>query len=308
MNPGDLSWGEMADLADRMVIYDRTPQESVVERAKNADIVIVNKVKLDTYELDNLPLLKYVGVLATGYNVVNCEYAKKKGIVVTNIPAYSTDSVAQTVTGLLIELATGIGAYDRSVHNGDWSRCKDFTYQLKPGVELNGKTIGIVGMGRIGTQVAKIARAFGMNVLAYNKDRTGEGEFFKYVPFWELIRNSDVVSLHCPQTKDTVGMINDKVLSAMKPSAFLINASRGGLVDEAALAAALNGGKIAGAGLDVLSEEPPSPSNPLLTAKNCIITPHIAWTTVDARKRLMDIAVANLKAFLSGKSQNVVNK
>lgn len=240
--------------------------------------------------------------------MVDCDYAAKKGIVVTNIPAYSTESVAQHIFGLLIEVASGIGEHNLSVKSGDWERCPDFCYFNKRLIELHGKTMGIIGMGRIGQRVKDIALAFGMKVIAYNKSRTGKGEGFEYVTLEHLYRNSDVISLNCPLTKDNQGMINASAISLMKESAIIINASRGGLINERDLANALNSGRIAGAGLDVLSVEPPTSDNPLLKAKNTVITPHIAWATKEARSRLMEIAVANIKAYLDGKPVNVVNK
>ncbi|MGI6133966.1 MAG: D-2-hydroxyacid dehydrogenase [Christensenellales bacterium] len=308
LNPGDLSWGALGGITDNVIIYDRTPKELVVERAKGADIIILNKVVIDKETIDSLPKLKYIGVLATGYNVVDCDYAAKKGIVVTNIPAYSTESVAQHIFGLLIEVASGIGEHNLSVKSGDWERCPDFCYFNKRLIELHGKTMGIIGMGRIGQRVKDIALAFGMKVIAYNKSRTGKGEGFEYVTLEHLYRNSDVISLNCPLTKDNQGMINASAISLMKESAIIINASRGGLINERDLANALNSGRIAGAGLDVLSVEPPTSDNPLLKAKNTVITPHIAWATKEARSRLMEIAVANIKAYLDGKPVNVVNK
>lgn len=308
LNPGDLSWGAAAGLADKILIYDRTPKELIVERAYDAEIVITNKVVFDKAVLDALPNLRYIGVLATGYNVIDCDYARKKGVIVTNIPAYSTESVVQSVFGLIIELATGIGAYNNSVKKGDWVCSQDFCYQIRRSFELAGKTIGIIGFGQIGQRIKDVALAFGMRVLVNNKQRTGEGEGYRYVPLDELLKESDIVTLNCPQTADNTKMINKKTLSLMKSSAVLINAARGGLVDEEALADALNMGKIAGAGLDVLAFEPAREDNPLLSAKNCVINPHIAWATFEARSRLMDIATANIAAFIRGEPINVVNK
>lgn len=308
LNPGDINWGEIAALADRMVIYDRTPPALVAERASNYEIILTNKTVIDKEAIDSLPKLKYIGVLATGYNVVNCEYAKKKGIIVTNIPAYSTESVVQAVFGLIIELASGIGIHDRSVHNGEWAACPDFCYRKKTTFELAGKTLGIVGMGRIGKRIKDVASAFGMKVIANNKNLSGAGEGFTYVPLDTLFRESDIISLNCPQTAENTGMINSAAIELMKPSAVIINAARGGLIVEKDLAAALNEGRLAGAGLDVLSKEPPEPDNPLLSAKNCVITPHTAWATSDARARLMTTAAANISAFIKGEPVNVVNK
>lgn len=308
LNPGDLSWGGLGGITDSVIIYDRTPQDLVIERAKNADIIILNKVCIDKEIIDNLPKLKYIGVLATGYNVVNCDYAKKKGIIVTNIPAYSTESVAQHIFGLLIEVVSGIGYHNETVKKGDWEKCPDFCYYRNRMVELSGKTMGIIGFGRIGQRVKDIALAFGMKVLANNKDKTGEGEGYKFVSLEELFNNSDVISLNCPLTKENEGIINAKTISLMKESAIILNAGRGGLINEKDLASALNSERIFGAGVDVLSVEPPTANNPLLKAKNIVITPHIAWATKEARTRLMDIMVANIKAYLEGKPINVVNK
>jgi glycerate dehydrogenase len=308
LNPGDLSWGGFGGITDNVIIYDRTPQELVVERAQNADIVIVNKVVIDKEIMDSLPKLKYIGVLATGYNVVNIEYAKKKGIVVTNIPAYSTESVVQHIIGLMIELASGIGAHHNTVKDGEWTRSQDFCYYNKDNMELAGKTLGIIGMGRIGQRVKDVAVALGMKVIANNKDRTGEGEGFRYVSLEELFKESDIISLNCPLNKENEGIINSKSIAIMKTSAIIINASRGGLINEPDLAAALNSGRIRAAGVDVLSVEPPNSNNPLLSARNIVITPHIAWATKEARTRLMEIAVNNVNAFLAGKPINVVNK
>ncbi|MFW5780828.1 MAG: D-2-hydroxyacid dehydrogenase [Bacillota bacterium] len=308
LNPGDLSWGLFGGITDNVIIYERTSKEQVVERAKNADIIIVNKVVIDKEDMNNLPKLKYIGVLATGYNVVNCDYAKKKGIVVTNIPAYSTESVVQTVFGLMIEVATGVGYHHNTVMNGDWVRCEDFCYYRNKMMELSGKTMGIVGFGRIGQRVKDVANAFGMKVIANNKDKVGQGEDYKYVGLEELFKKSDVISLNCPLTKENEGMINARTIGLMKKDAIIINAARGGLINEGDLAKALNSERIRGAGVDVLSTEPPSANNPLLKAKNIVITPHIGWATKEARERLMKIAVDNVKAYLEGKPINVVNK
>ncbi len=308
LNPGDLSWGGFGGITDNVIIYDRTPPELIIERAQNADIIILNKVIIDKDIIDSLPKLKYIGVLATGYNVVNTDYAKKKGIIVTNIPAYSTESVVQHIIGLIIETASGIGVHHTTVKNGDWTRSPDFCYYRKDNIELCGKTLGIVGMGKIGQRLKDVALALSMNVIANNKDKTGEGEGFKYVSLQELWKESDIISLNCPLNKENEGIINSKSIALMKPTAIIINASRGGLINEADLAAALNSGKIKAAGVDVLSTEPPSSGNPLLTARNIVITPHIAWATIEARARLMKIAVDNISAFLAGKPINIVNK
>jgi glycerate dehydrogenase len=288
LNPGDLSWEALGEAT----IYDRTPPELVAERARDAEIVLTNKVVVD---VSKLPELRYVGVMATGYNVVNIPAARERGIVVTNVPGYATRSVAQHTFALLLELAHHIGHHARTILK--WPACPDYCYWDYPQIELAGLTMGIIGYGNIGREVEKLVRAFGMNVLLHTRTTTGDTVF----------RESDVVSLHCPLTPATRGSINSARLASMKPTAFLINTGRGGLVVEQELADALNAGKIAGAGLDVLSTEPPRPDNPLLTAKNCIITPHIAWATRAARERLLRAVVENIQAFEAGKPQNVVS-
>jgi len=307
MNPGDLSWDELKSLGE-CFIYDRTPKELVVTRAADAEIVLTNKVVLDKEVIESLPRLRYIGVLATGYNVIDISEAKKRGIVVTNVPDYSTMSVVQLTFALLLELTHHVGLHSESVRRGDWTKSPDFCYWLTPLVEIDGLTIGIIGYGRIGRAVAKVARAFGMDVIAYSRRLKNEGdENARFEEIDKIFETADVVSLHCPLTKETEKIVNRERISLMKSTAFLINTGRGGLVDEQALAEALNNGRIAGAAVDVLSTEPPQPSNPLLTAKNCIITPHIGWATKSARERLMKIVVNNIRAFLNGTPVNVVN-
>ena len=308
LNPGDLSWEGLKKLGD-LTVYDRTPVEHILERSKGAEILFTNKVPLGEDIFSQLPELKYVGVLATGYNVVDVEAAKKRNITVTNIPAYGTMSVAQMSFALLLELCNHVQEHSDAVHNGDWTHCEDFCFWKHPLIELADKTMGIIGFGRIGQQVADIAAAFGMNVIAYDISKSCQShrKNFKWAELDELLREADVVSLHCPLFPGTKGIINTNSLSKMKKSAFLINTSRGHLVVDEDLAEALNNGVIAGAGLDVLSVEPPNEDNPLLKARNCIITPHIAWATKEARARLMNIAADNLKAFLEGEPVNVVN-
>jgi glycerate dehydrogenase len=307
MNPGDLSWDELKSLGE-CFIYDRTPKELVVTRAADAEIVLTNKVVLDKEVIESLPRLRYIGVLATGYNVVDVSEAKKRGIVVTNVPDYSTMSVVQLTFALLLELTHHVGLHSESVRRGDWTKSPDFCYWLTPLVEIDGLTIGIIGYGRIGRAVARVARAFGMDVIAYSRRLKNEGdENARFEEIDKIFETADVVSLHCPLTKETEKIVNRERISLMKSTAFLINTGRGGLVDEQALAEALNNGRIAGAAVDVLSTEPPQPSNPLLTAKNCIITPHIGWATKSARERLMKIVVNNIRAFLNGTPVNVVN-
>ncbi len=302
LNPGDLSWDELKAMGD-VEIYDRTPPSATIERASGAEVVLTNKTLLMAEELDQLPDLKYIGVLATGYNVVDIEAAKQKGIIVTNVPAYSTMSVAQHVFALVLEFFNGVGLLSEGVRNGRWSRSIDFCYWDKPLTGLAGLTIGIVGFGRIGKAVATIAEAFGMRVIVSDPSTVAD---YKNFPLNELFMNSDIVTLHCPLTPETKGIINSDRLKLMKSSALLVNTARGPLVVEEDLADALNEGIIAGAALDVLSVEPPPEDNPLLSARNCIITPHVAWATFDARKRLMAIAVENIKRYMEGKPVNIV--
>jgi len=307
-NPGDLSWDDFRELGS-CTVYDHTPASLTIERALDADAVITNKTILSKEALASLPNLKYIGVLATGCNVVNTEAASEKGIVVTNIPAYSTDSVAQLTFAHILNLTHHSCEHVVSVKEGRWSRNRDFCFWDFPLVELSGMTIGIIGAGRIGRAVADIAKAFKMNVLAYDSNIPVQSPAgIKFVPLDHLFNKSDIVSLHCPLTKENEKLINAKSLIMMKPSAFLINTSRGGLIDESALAGALNTGIIAGAGLDVLSEEPPSQDNPLLKARNCYITPHIAWATFAARSRLLKTAAGNLKSFITGNPVNVIRE
>ena len=307
LNPGDLTWDALKALGP-CAIYDLTIPAQVYERAWEATIVLTNKTVLSATTIAELPHLRYIGVLATGYNVVDVEAAKRKGICVTNVPTYSTHSVAQMVFAHLLNFAQHVGDHSRSVYGGDWSRSPDFCYWNYPLVELSGLMMGIVGMGRIGLQTATLALAFGMKVIYHDiRPSTNVPSEAVCVDLDALFRTSDVVSLHCPLTEHNRGFVNRERLELMKPTAFLINTSRGPLIDEPALAEALNRGRIAGAGLDVLCEEPPSPDNPLLGATNCSITPHIAWATKAARQRLMDVAVSNVQAFLRGNPQNVVS-
>ena len=306
VNPGDLTWHPLDEIAD-LVIYDRTQPEQVVERCKGAEIVLTNKVILDAEVLNHLPHLTYIGVLATGYNVVDLEVATRQSITVTNIPAYSTNSVAQMVWAHILNITNRVGHYAEENKNGRWTRSKDFCYYDYTHSELAGKTIGIVGLGNTGMATARIAQAFGMNVIAYtSKDKLPEE--MKKVTLDELFKSSDIVSLHCPLTNETKELVNKERLDMMKPTAILINTSRGPVVNETDVAAALNEGKIAAFGADVVSVEPAKKGNPLLSAKNCFLTPHIAWATKEARQRLIDICIANIKAFLDDKPQNVVNE
>lgn len=306
-NPGDLSWDFLNNYADA-VIYDRTPGDKVVERCLEADIVVTNKTPLTRDIIDKLPNLKFVALLSTGYNIVDYMYLKEKGIPVSNIPSYSTDAVAQLVMSFLLELSMNVGLHSQSVKSGDWVNSTDFCYWKTPLSELSGKTLGIFGLGRIGKAVAERARAFGMNVIAYTPRIHGnEPDWIKIVSLDEMLSNSDAVSMHCPLTPETEGIVNADFISKMKDGAYFINTSRGTVVNENALAEALNNGKLGGAGLDVLSTEPPAADNPLLTAKNCFITPHIAWASFETRQRLLGIFEENIRAFVNGKPQNVVN-
>ncbi len=305
LNPGDLSWGPLKALGDCR-IYDRTPDAEVFPRALEADILLVNKTKVLAPQICQLPRLKYIGVLATGTNVVDLEAAGARGIPVSNVPSYGTQSVAQASLALLLELTNQVGLHAGTVRGGRWCRSPDWCYWDVPLVELDGLTMGIVGLGRIGRAVALLASAFGMKVIGVTRRTQGLPSFVQLVDLPTLFRQSDVLSLHCPLTAETARLVNAERLSWMKPTAFLLNTSRGGLVDEAALAQALDSGRLAGAGLDVLCTEPPSPDNPLLRARNCIITPHLAWGTRAARERLLEIAVDNVRAFLAGHPQNVV--
>lgn len=308
MNPGDLEWRRLEALGD-LQVYERTPLELIVPRASGAAVVLTNKTPLSAETIRALPDLRFVGVLATGYNVVDLAAARERGIPVSNVPAYSTRSVQQMTFALLLELTQKCGAHDRAVKAGEWSRCEDFMFQFGPLVELDGLTFGVLGYGTIGRAVAQAALAFGMRVVAASRTRPAElPDGVEWVTVEELFRRSDVVSLHCPLTPETQSIICDRTLAWMKPTALLINTGRGGLVDEAALARALNEGRLAGAGADVLSTEPPAPSNPLLAAKNCVITPHCAWATRAARQRLLDITVANVQAFQAGRPIHVVNR
>jgi glycerate dehydrogenase len=307
LNPGDLSWDALRAFGE-VEVHDRTAAEDAEERTRGAAIVLLNKTPLPGGVLARLPKLRYIGVLATGYNIVDVEAAARLGITVTNIPTYGTASVAQFVFALLLELCHHVGLHAAAVRAGEWSRSPDWSFWKAPLVELAGKTMGIIGFGRIGRATGKIADAMGMRVIA-NDTYQGDApawKGFRWVGAEELLRESDVVSLHSPLFPETEGMINAKTLAWMKPSAFLINTSRGPLVVAQDLAEALNAGRIAGAGLDVLGLEPPAASNPLLTARNCIVTPHIAWATREARARLMDLTIANLSAFLNGAPANVI--
>lgn len=300
-NPGDLSWGPLQELGE-LTVYDRTPPEAVLERIGDAEAIYTNKTVLSRELIQAMPSVRFIGVLATGYNVVDVQAARERGIVVCNIPTYGTDAVAQYVFALLLELCHRVAHHAQAVQEGRWTACPDFCFWDYPLIELSGKTMGIVGYGRIGQRTAQIARAFGMQVLAYDAFVQAE----ECVPLDELLERSDVVSLHCPLFPETRHIIRGETIARMKDGAILINTSRGPLVDEAALREALTSGKLYGAAVDVVSTEPVQPDNPLLGLENCLITPHIAWAPRESRQRLMDIAVENLRCFLCGAPQNIV--
>ncbi|MCM1355611.1 MAG: D-2-hydroxyacid dehydrogenase [Staphylococcus sp.] len=302
-NSGDLSWGALEDLGS-LTVYERTSAADIVERAKGACAIFTNKVIITDEIMEALPDLKFIGVLATGYNNVDLEAARRRGITVCNVPAYSTDSVAQLVFAHLLHIVNTIGDYAASVDRGEWGGNKDFSYRLRPFDELSGMTMGIIGMGNIGRRVAAIAQAFGMRVITTSGRKLPAG--VSRVSPDELFAQSDVISLNSALTPATKGIINREAISKMKPTAIIINTSRGPLVDEQALADALNEGRVAAAGIDVLCEEPPRSGSPLIGCRNCFVTPHIAWQSSQARRRLIDISVENLKAFMAGSPQNIV--
>lgn len=306
MNPGDMSWQPIEELGE-LTVYDRTAPADVVKRAGGAQIVLTNKTVLDAAAIDALPDLRYIGVLATGYNVVDIAAAARRGIVVTNIPAYSTDSVAQMVFAHLLAITNRVEHYAADNRAGRWSHCPDFCYWDEPLHELAGKTIGIVGLGNIGSAVARIALAFGMKVKAFtSKEPSALPAGVVKASMDEIFTTSDVVTLHCPLTDSTRHLVNAARLAQMKPTAILINTGRGPLVDDRALADALNDRRIYAAGIDVMTIEPPAADNPLLSARNCFITPHQAWATTEARHRLLAIAAANIRAYLAGSAINTI--
>ena len=309
LNPGDISWDGLKVLGD-VTIHDRTPADKVVERAAGAEIVFTNKTPINEETINQLGSLKFIGVLATGYNIINTEAAKEKGIIVSNVPGYGTTSVVQMTIALLLELCLHVQRHSDSVMEGKWAKSADWCFWDYPLVELSGKTIGIIGFGRIGQQVGDVATAFGMNIIGNSRNWTDQSQRknFRWAEIPELLAQSDVISIHCPLFPETKGLINKESLKTMKKSAFLLNTSRGPIVVDEDLADALNNDVIAGAGIDVLSVEPPPAGNPLFKATNCIITPHIAWATKEARLRLMDATVNNLSSFLNGNPINVVNK
>ena len=306
LNPGDLSWAPLEALGDCRV-FDRTAPGDVLARAAGAEIVLVNKVELPAETIAQLDALRYIGVLATGYNIVDAEAARRRGIPVTNVPVYGTRSVVQMVFAHLLNLTQHVAHHAETVRSGRWAACEDFCYWDRPLVELDGLTMGIVGFGRIGRAVADLAIALGMNVLVFDVRAVAAPEGVRLVELDEVFRAGDVVSLHCPLTPETRGLVSAQRLAMMKPTAFLINTARGPLVEEQALADALNAGRIAAAGLDVLAVEPPPADTPLIAARNCFITPHIAWAAQAARRRLLQTAIENVEAFLNGRPQNVVN-
>lgn len=307
LNPGDLDWSALEGLGD-CAIYARTAPKQVTGRAAEAEIVLTNKALLPAETIAALPNLKYIGVLATGYNVVDLDAAKARGIIVTNVPGYSTPSVCQMVFALLLELTQQVGHHARLVREGAWSRCVDFSFHDRPLLELAGKTLGLVGFGQIGRQVAQVARAFDMRVLVStaNPDNYRDETGVSFVDTESLFSASDVISLNCPLTDETMHLVNTARLARIKQGALLINTGRGPLIDEAAVAEALQAGYLGGFAADVLSSEPPAEDNPLLNAPNCFITPHIAWATAEARQRLLDTAVGNVKAFQEGAPRNRV--
>jgi glycerate dehydrogenase len=307
LNPGDLSWAPLQQLGT-LTVYDRTPLQEVFNRSKSAEILISNKARVTGETIEKLSNLKYIGLLATGFDNIDVDAAHRKGIPVCNVPGYSTYSVAQLTWAFVLELSYGINRRSESVHKGDWSRQSDFSYGHQSLFELAGKTMGLVGLGAIGSVVARIAQAFGMQVIASVRNPNIHKEAgIRIVTAEDCFREADFVSLHCPLNDSTREMVNAPLLNLMKPGAFLINTSRGGLIRESDLAAALQQGLIAGAALDTLSKEPPEPENPLLHTPRCIITPHIAWATKEARERLLQGCVENIRAFLEGQPKNVVN-
>jgi glycerate dehydrogenase len=308
LNPGDLSWDALRSFGE-LEVFDRTVENDVAGRARDADILLTTRTPISANALKQLKRLRYIGVMFTGYDGIDLKTSRELGIPVTNVPTYGSASVAQLVFALLLELCHHVALHSTATHTGEWSRCSDFSFWKTPLIELEGKTMGVIGLGQIGRRVADIAVAMGMAVIASDEVRkqTPEWPDFRWCGVDELLAAADVVTLHIPLFSQTRGMINSASLSRMKSTAFLINTSRGGLIVEQDLAEALNKGRLAGAAVDVLSSEPPSPENPLLHAKNCIVTPHIAWATKEARCRLVDTAVANLRAFLEGQRVNVVN-
>ncbi|AYB32789.1 D-2-hydroxyacid dehydrogenase [Chryseolinea soli] len=303
LNPGDLDWGEIQALGN-VHYHDRTAPEDITDRCRHAEIIVTNKTPINTQIVQQATKLKLIAVTATGYNIIDVAAAQAKGIAVCNVPAYGTDSVAQHAIALMLELTNHVGENSLSVRQGEWSMAKDWCYSVSPLIELSGKVFGIVGFGRIGQRTAAIAEAFGMKVIFYSPSKKSLP--VKQVSLEALFRESDFISLHCPLTPDNVGSVNKGLLSLMKPTAFLINTSRGQLINEMDLAAALTQGTLKGAALDVLSQEPPPPGHPLTGLKQCIITPHTAWLSVEARRRILTTTIENIKSFLAGSPRNLV--
>ncbi|MDR0928306.1 MAG: D-2-hydroxyacid dehydrogenase [Oscillospiraceae bacterium] len=306
LNPGDLSWAALEALGD-VTIYEQTPPDEIIARIGDAPVVITNKTVLTAETFAACPALRYVGVLATGYNVVDVAAAAARGICVTNIPSYGTAAVAQYTFALLLELCLHVGAHDSAIRAGEWGRNGAFCFWHGSLIEIEGMTMGLIGLGRIGRRVAAVAQAFGLNVLAYDPSAGEAPEGVALVSLETLLAASDIVSLHCPLTADNQGMINQQTINQMKQGAMLINTARGGLLNEADVAEALADGRLSGAAVDVLSTEPPKADNPMLTAPNCIITPHIAWAPLATRKRLLSIAIENVRCYLAGEAVNRVN-
>lgn len=307
VNPGDLSWDCLKPFGE-VTVYDRTEDKQVLSRIADADIILTNKTPITAQRMDACPNLKLICALATGYNVIDCDGARARGIPVCNVPDYGTQAVAQFTFSLLLEICNAVGHHNQAVHDGKWSSCPDFCFWDTPQTELAGKTIGIIGFGRIGRAVGAIAKAFGMKVIAYNRSRCPQGEAIgEYVPLQTLLAQADVVSLHCPLTEETRNIINRDAIAQMKAGCILLNTARGPLLDEQAVADALVSGKLRSAAVDVVSAEPILESNPLLQAPNCIITPHMAWAPVESRQRILDCTVRTIADFLIGKPQNVVN-
>lgn len=306
-NPGDLSWQALAELGE-LTVYDRTPEDAIVSRIGDAEVVITNKTRITQEILEHCPQIRYIALLATGYNVVDINAAREKGIPVSNVPTYGTASVGQFAIAMLLEICHHVSYHSETVHNGKWSDCADWCYWDYPLIELDKKTMGIIGFGRIGQTTGKIAKAMGMNILAFDNFQSESGKAIgEYVDLDTLLANSDVIALHCPLFPETQGIINKEAIAKMKDGVILLNNSRGPLVVEQDLADALNSGKVYAAGLDVVSTEPIRQDNPLLTAKNCLITPHISWAPKESRQRIMDCTVENVRSFLNGNPVNVVN-
>ncbi|HTE25024.1 D-2-hydroxyacid dehydrogenase [Flavitalea sp.] len=308
LNPGDLNWIDIEEFGE-LTVYERTPAELVVERCKEAVVILTNKTAINKEMIGQLPQLKFISVLATGYNIVDVSAAREKGVVVSNVPGYGTASVVQLTFALMLEHFNQVSLHNQAVKAGDWVNSKDFSFTKTPLHELQGKTIGIIGFGSIGRQVCDVATVFGMHTLAYSRTKTNQGNRinFDWAELDSLLSKSDVITIHCPLTDETKGMINKSTLALMKKTALIVNTARGPIINENDLAEALNQETIGGAALDVLSKEPPEKDNPLLKSKSCIITPHIGWATVEARGRLMNGTVANVKSFIEGKPVNVVN-